>query len=87
MAHKPEDVNITSDDKDTIENIVSDLSGYLRPILANDDQIEDIFDNKTLDMFTKKFIVMLNEIRTEGNITKYVDQAGNLELEVSIVPA
>jgi hypothetical protein len=86
MAYKSEDTNVTSDDKDTIENIVSDLSGYLRPILEND-QIEDIFDNKTLDTFTKKFILMLNEIKTEGNITKYIDQAGNLELETSLVPA
>lgn len=86
MAHKPEDVNITSDDKDTIENIVNDLSGYLRPVLK-DEQIEDIFDNKTLDMFMKEFILMLNEIKESGEISKYLDAAGNLELEVGLVPA
>lgn len=86
MEHKPEDINITVDDKDTIANIVSDLSGYLRPALK-DEQLEDIFDNKTLDMFTKEFILMLNEIKKEGTLTKYLDAAGNLELEVSLVPA
>lgn len=86
MVHKPEDVNITSDDKDTIENIVNDLSGYLRPALK-DEQIEDIFDNKTLDMFTKEFILMLNEIKESGEIAKYLDAAGNLKLEVGLVPA
>lgn len=86
MVHKPEDVSITNDDKDTIENIVSDLSGYLRPAMK-DEQLEDIFDNKTLDMFTKEFILMLNEIKKSGEITKYLDAAGNLELEVSLVPA
>lgn len=86
MVHKPEDVNITSDDKDTIGNIVNDLSGYLRPVLK-DEQIEDIFDNKTLDMFMKEFILMLNEIKESGEITKYLDAAGNLELEVGLVPA
>lgn len=86
MEHKLEDINITGNDKDTIENIVSDLSGYLRPALK-DEQIEDIFDNKTLDMFTKEFILMLNEIKKDGALTKYLDAAGNLELETSLVPS
>lgn len=72
------DHNITEHDKEAIENIVNDLSGYLRPVI-DEGQTEDIFDNKTLDIFMKSLILMLNDIRNEGNISKHVHK---LKIEV-----
>jgi hypothetical protein len=75
------DINITEHDKEAIENIVNDLSGYLRPAIE-EEQTEDIFDNDALDIFMKSLIIMLNDIRTEGNISKYTDTKGNLSFDV-----
>lgn len=78
-----DNVNITEDDKEVIANIVEDLTGFLKSSLTNE-KIEVIFDNKTLDTFIKQFIVMLNDVKKEGTISKYLDAAGNLELEVAL---
>jgi hypothetical protein len=75
-----EDINITSTDKDTLENIVSYLYGHLRPISE-----PSIFYNRTLDMFMKELILMLNEIKKEGSISKYLDTEGNLELKQVLI--
>lgn len=77
------DLNITEHDKEAIENIVNDLSGYLRPAIK-EEETEDIFDNKILDVFMKSLIVMLNDIQTTGNVSKYADASGNLRIEVSV---
>jgi hypothetical protein len=74
-------IDVTDDDKNTIEIIVNDLSGFLRPPIEPG-QTEDIFDNRTLDIFMKNIILMLNDIRTEGNISKYTDVEGNLKVKV-----
>lgn len=75
------EVKLSEVDKETAENMVDDLTGYLKPPAEG---VEDVlFDNKTLDMFIKKLIIMLNETAKEGNITKYVDASGKLEIEVS----
>jgi hypothetical protein len=74
-------MDITEHDKEVIENIVNDLSGYLRPAIE-EGQMEDIFDNKILDVFMKNLILTLNDIRNEGSISKYVDASGNLKVEV-----
>jgi hypothetical protein len=75
------DVSITDDDKNTIEYIVNDLSGFLRPAIK-EGQTEDIFDNTVLDVFMKNLILMLNDIRNEGNISKYTDGEGKLVVKV-----
>ena len=77
--HDHKDINITEHDKEAIENIVNDLSGYLRPAIE-EGQTEDIFDNKTLDVFMKNLIIMLNDIRNEGDISKHVHK---LKIEVN----
>lgn len=75
------DSNITKHDKEVIENIVNDLSGYLRPAIE-EEQTEYIFNNKILDLYMKNLILTLNDIRNEGNISKYIDSSGKLEVSV-----
>lgn len=77
--HDHKDINITEHDKEAIEGIVSDLSIYIRPV-EEEGQTEDIFDNKTLDLFMKSLIVILNDIKNEGNISKHVHR---LNIEVN----
>lgn len=76
------EVELSIVDKETIDNMVNSLMGFMKPPAEGDS--DTIFDNKTLDSFTKNFVIMLGEIRKDGNLTKHI-RDGELELEVPIV--
>ncbi len=76
------EVELSDIDKETIDNMVKDLMDFMKPPVDGEEDI--IFDNKTLDSFTKNLVVMLSEIKKDGNLTKYIHD-GELELEVPIV--
>ncbi|MGA3169138.1 MAG: hypothetical protein ABSF14_23830 [Terriglobia bacterium] len=75
------DVNITEHDKEVIEKMVNDLSGHLK-IATEEGQTDKIFDNTTLDIYMKNLILTLNDIRNDGNISKYVGADGSFKVLV-----
>ncbi len=76
------EVKLSVVDKETIDNMVKTLMDFMK--LPLEGEKDTIFDNKTLDSFTKNFVVMLSEIKEDSNLTKYI-RGGKLELEVPIV--